>query len=219
MTSSRVEWRLAAIVAFGATAVLAVTLSRGSMSASLAARPGSQSGSPGVAARAVPDARHAADIPPCEISRLRITLRAGGRAGQFLVDFTNVSGPACSLRGYPSVSAYGAGERELGAADAHDTSGAAARLVVLSRGKSAVSPVAATAPSLPASRCRPVTAAGLRVVPPGEHAGRFIRRPLTACSARGQDAPVYLRVRAVQPVLLRMLPSECSWGAVPYDGL
>jgi hypothetical protein len=196
MTSSRIEWRLAAILAFGATAVLAVTLSRGgSLSASLAAGPGSQSASP----KAVPDARHAADIPPCEISRLRITLRGGERAGQFLVDFTNVSGAACSLRGYPSVSAYGAGERELGAVGAPDTSGAAIRLVVLSRGKSAVSPVAATAPSLPASRCRPVTAAGLRVVPPGGHAGRFIRRPLPACAARGQNAPVYLRVRAVRP--------------------
>jgi hypothetical protein len=47
--------------------------------------------------------------------------------------------------------------------------------------------------------CRPVIATGLRVTPPGESAARFIRHTLLACSAAGPRAPVFLRVRAIQP--------------------
>lgn len=198
MTWSRVVWRVAAAVAFAATAALAVTLARGgSLHASLAAGPGSSSAPGSASGHARADARQAVAVRRCQTALLRITVRSG-QAGRYVVEFTNVSRAACSLRGYPTVSAYGAGQRKLGAAGARDTS-AAARLVVLGHGESAASPVAATAPSLPARRCRPVTASGLRVVPPGGNAGRLIQQSLTACSASGRDAPVYLRVRAVQP--------------------
>jgi hypothetical protein len=192
-------WRIAAALAFGATAVLAVGLARGgSLNASLASGPGSSGALGSASVRVGHDERQAVATPRCGTSRLRITARAGDRAGQYIVEFTNVSGAACSLRGYPSVYAYGPGQRELGAMAALDAS-AAVRPVVLGRGKSAASPVAAVAPSLPARRCRPVTAAGLRVVPPGDRAGRLVRQSLTACSAGGTDAPVFLRVRPVQP--------------------
>lgn len=199
MTWSRVVWRIAAALAFAATAALAISLARsGSLHASLASGRGSSGSSASALARARPDAREATAVPLCQTSRLHITVRSDGGIGRYVVEFTNVSRAACSLRGYPSVSAYGPGKRELGTAGARDTS-VAVRLVVLRRGESAASPVAATARSLPTRRCRPVTAAGLRVVPPGQRAGSLIQQSLTACSAQGTDAPVFLRVRAVQP--------------------
>ena len=207
--SSRVAWQIAAVAAFAATAALLVTLSHGGpVRASLAsgASPAVSRGAPARAGRseAGPDARQAA-FPPCTASRLRISVRGypgtGGRAG-YAVEFTNVSRGPCSMRGYPSVSAYtasapGGESRVLGAVAGRDPS-SSARLVVLGRGESAASAVSVAAPGVPARRCRPVTAAGLRVVPPGASAGRYVPYPLTACSAGGRHAPVFLLVRAVQ---------------------
>jgi hypothetical protein len=65
--------------------------------------------------------------------------------------------------------------------------------------RAAVIASAAGSASASAGGCRPVIATGLRVTPPGESAARFIRHSLLACSAAGPRAPVFLRVRAVQP--------------------
>lgn len=202
MTSSRVAWRMVAVLAFAATAALAVTLSRGSLRPALSAgHARSAAASPNAPSLAGPDARRGG-IGPCVTSGLRISVR-DGPSDRYVVEFTNVSRSACSLRGYPSVSAYtvsarDGGARQLGTAADRDMS-VAVRLVVLDRGESAAAPVAATASALPAHSCQPVTAAGLRVVPPGERAARLVRQSLTACSAGGRGGPVFLRVRAVQP--------------------
>jgi len=46
--------------------------------------------------------------------------------------------------------------------------------------------------------CRPVVAAGLRVLAPGGSVPRYIRHPIQACSAAGPRAPVFLRVRSLE---------------------
>jgi hypothetical protein len=189
--AARLGWRVAAVVAFGATAALAVTLTRGApMHAALIS------------------ARNHDAAPRCAASGLRISLGAvpaaatGVRRGptSYALDFTNVSDAKCELRGYPAVTAYLASGAQVGNAAAADTTAPAHR-VVLAPGETArAAVVASAAGSAPASAgCRPVIATGLRVTPPGESAARFIRHSLLACSAAGPRAPVFLRVSAVQP--------------------
>jgi hypothetical protein len=48
----------------------------------------------------------------------------------------------------------------------------------------------------PKSTCAPVTAAGLRVYPPGQTASKLVPFPFLACSRRGAN---YLSVEVVQP--------------------
>jgi hypothetical protein len=188
--------RIATAVAFGATAVLSVVLSRGApVDAALTSANG-------------PGAQHAAasrrpGAPPalparCAPSGLRISLGPGARVSaamtRYPLDFTNVSGAPCTLTGYPEVAAYQGDDRQVGAAAGRDLSAAAHR-ILLAPGQTAH---AALDASVPAARCGPVRASGLRVVTPGQASARYVRRALTACAAgapRGQD---YLRVHAIQ---------------------
>jgi hypothetical protein len=228
MTSSRILWRVAAIFAFAATAALAVALSRtglidtsltsvhaGSSAATTSAMPQQ------APARSSPKARPVVTpVPGCETSRLRITVRGPeGPAEQaamatISIEFANGSAATCALRGYPGVAAFSAGGTPVGNPASNAPSAGAqsggqpgtqsdARPVVLAPGASAHSTVLVGVAASPRRQCRPVTAAGLRIVPPDGPAtsqtGRYVSHPLSACSAAGRNAPVFLRVRAVQP--------------------
>jgi Protein of unknown function (DUF4232) len=191
--SVRVAWRVAAAAAFAGTAALAVTLTRGApLHVSL------------ISARN-PVAR---SLEQCAPSRLDISIASLNAAAHdiaasrgdvylatFPVQFTNVSGAACTLSGYPQVSAYRAGGAQVGNAAVLDTS-VSARRIVLDPGATAH---AAVVESVPSKRCQPVDATGLRVVAPGGSVARYVQHELTACSAAGQQAPVFLHVRALQP--------------------
>jgi len=195
--SARLGWRVAGVVAFGATAALAVTLTRGApLNAAL-----------------ISTSNHGA-APRCAASGLRISLdsvpapASGFSQGvtSYALDFTNVSGARCELRGYPGVVAYRGSGVQVGNAATADITATAHR-VVLTPGETARSAViasastAASAAAVGASGgCRPVVATGLRVTPPGQSAARYIKHSLVACSAAGPRAPVFLRVRAVQPL-------------------
>jgi Protein of unknown function (DUF4232) len=138
-------------------------------------------------------------IPACATSGLVVWLDggAGVAAGSayYPLTFTNLSGRACTLAGYPGVSAVGLAGGQLGRAAARDRT-ARARTVVLAAGRSATAMLQiATAENFPRATCRPVTAAGLRVYPPGQTAARLVPFPFSACSRRG---PVDLFVRAVR---------------------
>lgn len=187
--AARLGWRVAAVVAFGATAALAVTLTRGApMHAALTS------------------ARSHDAAPRCAASGLRVSLVAAAATGvrqgltSYALDFTNVSDVKCELRGYPAVAAYLGSGVQVGNAAVADTTATAHR-VVLAPGETARAAVITSAASASASAggCRAVLATGLRVTPPGESAARFIRHSLVACSAAGPRAPVFLRVRAIQP--------------------
>jgi hypothetical protein len=188
--------RIATALAFGATAALAVTLTRGApLHAALTSA--KAQGASHAAATATPPATLGTGAPRCAASRLRVSVGAGSRVTavvtRYALDFTNVSGAPCTLAGYPQVAAYQGDGSEVGDAAVSDTS-VAALSVLLAPGQTAHA-------SLDASlsvRCRPVRVPGLRVVPPGQSAARYIKRPLTACAAhvpRGED---YLRVHAIQ---------------------
>ena len=182
-------WRVATVVAFGATAALAVTLSRGApMNAALES------------AKAHAAAAHpAAPAAGCAVSGLRISLGQGARVTaeitRYPLDLTDVSAAPCTLAGYPEVTAYVGDGVQVGAAAGHDRS-VAVRRVLLAPGQTAHATLDV---SVPAARCRPVRVTGLRVVAPGQTAARYVRRPLTTCAVRGSGGQNYLRVGAIQP--------------------
>jgi len=197
----RQGWRGVAAVAFAATAVLAVIVSRGGPAHVALASERHPSGSHG--------ASGASGTAHCAASRLRVWLSRdsgpgtpasagqGSSAGATTstLEFTNVSGTACALSGYPAVAAYGAGGAQIGNAAGRDIS-VAARRIVLAPGATAHAAVVA---SVSAGRCRPVIATGLRVVPPGQSAARYVPHAMSACAVAGSRAPEFLHVRAVQP--------------------
>jgi hypothetical protein len=205
MGASGVGWRVAALVAFAVTATLVVALSRGTgreaalaangtapapVSSSQLSQPRQESAA-GIGA----DEKDVKGVPHCPASRLRVWLRSGGGASRYEIEFTNVSGRPCFLRGYPGVSAVNGSGRLIGTMARHDDP--AAGPVVLPGGASAHADLTVLARTLPASACRPVRAAGLSVVPPGADTGSYVRGPLTACSASGSRAPLFLAVRPV----------------------
>jgi len=192
-------WRIATAMAFGATAALAVVLSRGaSMDAALTSAKGADAQHTAASTRPVPA------VARCALASLRVSLGAGARVTpattRYPLNFTNVSRAPCTLAGYPEVTIYRGDGVQVGAAAGRDRS-VAARPVLLAPGQTAHANLDI---SVPAARCRPARATGLRVVAPGQAAARYLRRPLTACTepsstgraARGHD---YLQVRAIQP--------------------
>jgi hypothetical protein len=111
------------------------------------------------------------------------------------MELTNVSGHACHLFGFPGVSAEAAG-RQLGSAARRDHS-APEQTVTLRAGATAHTVFRITDVSaFPAASCRPVTAGGLTVYPPGATTPASIPFRFRACSATG---PVFLSVTPVQP--------------------
>ena len=198
--SVRIAWRVSAAVAFGATAALAVTLTRGApLHAAL-----TSARHPTATA-----ARHPRGMPACAASGLDISIATPSAAvsdargatahslprfTRFPVEFTNISGAPCTLSGYPEVSAYRADGAPVGNAAGLDTS-VSARLIVLAPGATAH---AAIVDSVSPGSCRPVAAAGLRITAPGQSVARYIRYELSACSAAGRQALVFLHVRAIQ---------------------
>jgi hypothetical protein len=186
-TGARLGWRMATVAAFGATAVLAVVLSRAApISAALASQRG-------------PGAVSTDSDPRCALSGLRISLgpiaHVTAVITRYALDFTNVSGVPCTLAGYPQVAAYRGDDVQVGEFAARNTSVTASR-IVLAPGQTAHASLDA---SLSPAGCRPVRASGLRVVAPGQSAISYVRRPLTACAARAAVGPDYLQVRAIQP--------------------
>ena len=111
-------WRGAAMFAFGATAALAVTLNR----------PVPTPASLTAAARPQP-------TPTCAAAGLAVSLArgAGASGSPYHVDFTNTSGSACTLGGYPQVAAYAVGRHgyaQVGNAALREAAGAASRVLL-----------------------------------------------------------------------------------------
>jgi hypothetical protein len=147
---------------------------------------------------AAPRATAAASAPRCATSGLVVWLdtQGSGAAGSIYYELklTNLSGHACTIRGYPGVSAVNLPGHRLGSPASRDTSHTP-RLVRLSGGATANATLRIiNADNFPSSTCRQVTAAGLRVSPPNQTASRVVPFPFRACSGR----PGNLSVRAVQ---------------------
>lgn len=154
-----------------------------------------------LAAAAWPDTHvaTAASTPRCATSGLVVWLdtQSDHAAGSsyYKLELTNLSGHACTLRGFPGVSAVGIAGAQVGRAAARDRTGTP-RLVRLPNNGAAVAVLRlVNVQNFPRSSCRPVVAAGLRVYPPDQRGSRLVPFPFPACSRSG---PVFLYIRAVR---------------------
>ncbi len=136
----------------------------------------------------------------CETSGLDIWFNnegGGGTAGSiyYKLQLTNLSGHACALSGYPGVSAVDLSGRQIGRV-ARREAFQTPHTVTLATGASATAVLRITeAGNYSASLCHEVTAAGLRVYPPGQTSSKLVPFPFQACSGTG---PAVLSVRAFQ---------------------
>jgi hypothetical protein len=125
-----------------------------------------------------------------------LNTNGNGAAGSifYRLQFTNLTGVKCTLRGFPGVSAVDTRGRQLGSAATRDTT-TRTRTITLSNGVTVRATLRIVqAGNFPRSSCRPVTAAGLRVFAPNQTRAQFIPFPFSACSRSG---PKYLSVRVV----------------------
>src|SRR5271170_5490572 len=153
----------------------------------------------------------ATTVPACTTANLDVWLNTegNGAAGSsyYNLNFTNLSTHTCTVRGYPGVSGITQAGIQLGSAASRNAEHAPA-LITLTSAKTAngfndnTSHNTATvilqitvAENFPASSCGPITAAGLRVYPPGQKESTVVPFPFVACADSGS---VYLHTEAVQ---------------------
>ena len=196
----QIGWRMAAVVAFVGTAALAVTLTRAPIRS---------------------DAALSADVtgPACPTSGLEAWVGLGaaatagvgtsgvGPAGMgmsaargtyYTLEFTNVSHRACSLYGYPQVSAYMDSRTtgdQIGSVAIRNTS-VRPKPVMLAPGATAHSVlwVGGTGGTQPVG-CARVTAEELRVTLPRQGRSVFVPVHIPVCSKKGHAS---LSVQAIQ---------------------
>ena len=177
----QIGWRLAAVAAFVGTAALAVALTR---------------------APARDDVSLSSDVSArvCATSGLEAWLGLGTAATTegtyYTLEFTNVSDRACSLFGYPDVSAYRDTPKvrgPIGSAAAHDTS-VRPKPVMLAPGATAHAGLRVTV-SAQSAICVQVTAEELRIALPRQARPAFVPAHIPVCSQKGQ---VSLSVQAIQ---------------------
>jgi hypothetical protein len=191
-----IAWRVTAAVAFAGTAALAVALSRAparpehaSLSSNLTSSPCAASGLQAWLGLATTGSASVTGIGErVEPGRTYYTL-----------EFTNVSARACSLDGYPVVSAYAegrAGGSQLGSTATWDTS-VRPQPVTLAPGQTAHSVLGVTSTrTFQSTACAQVTASELRVTLPDQVRPSFVPIDVAACSKPG---PEFLTVQAIQP--------------------
>ena len=136
----------------------------------------------------------------CATRDLKVTVGtqqgAAGSIYQFIV-FTNISGAACTLFGYPGVAlAGGTPVTQIGAAAARSP-GSSPRLVTLAPGKTANAVLRITqAENYPASRCVPKASTHLQIYPPNETTPVYLAYKAMACSSSKVNL---LTIGVVQP--------------------
>jgi hypothetical protein len=179
-----------------------------------AATPGAATVTPGGTMAASPAgtgsaAPGPAGLPLCDPSTLQVTVnasQAGGAAGStyYPVDFTNASGSACGLAGYPGMSFVTAGNgagRQIGAAAQENPAFGKVPVRLAAGGAAHAWLQVSQAANYPAATCRPVKAHWLRVFAPGETQARYVNHSFDACSSASAPLLTVMPVRAGQGVL------------------
>jgi hypothetical protein len=151
------------------------------------------------------------NAPRCTTGDLVVWLdtMGNGAAGSsyYNLQFTNVSTHACSMSGFPGVSAVNVAGTQIGSAAGHNAEHPAA-LITLSSAEATggpggfVSPNTATvilaitdAGNYSNSACGRVVSSGLRVYPPDQTASKIIPYPFVTCAKHG---PLILHVEPIQ---------------------
>jgi hypothetical protein len=137
--------------------------------------------------------------PGCATSALTASLGQGNAAAgstYFPIEFSNTSGAACTLYGYPGVSFVTASGAQVGASATEDPV-YPRRLVTLAAGGTAHAVVQITvAQNYPPSACSPVTVHRMKVYPPGQTSALYIAITTTGCA---KSSVTILSVQTVQP--------------------
>jgi hypothetical protein len=186
--------RLRKVQALAVTAVVAGAGAAAAIVPTVAASASSDS-----AARPASAVRPAA-VPRCTTASLRVWLAVpgDGTAGPiyYALELSNVSKSACTIYGYPGVSAVGAGGKQLGSA-ARRNAVKPATLITLAKGATAHVQLGITDPGFfSPTACPRANAIGLRVYPPNDTASTIVDFPFAAC---GKAGPSFLSVSVAIP--------------------
>lgn len=148
---------------------------------------------------AISTAAVAAGGAACQTGGLVVWLNTtpSGAAGSnfYTLNFTNLSGGRCTLRGYPGVSAVNLRGRQLGKAATRNNSRRARTVSIRNGGTASTTVQIVEAGNFPPASCGMTTAAGLKVFPPNQGASKTIPFPFPACSNSG---PSVLSVQAIK---------------------
>lgn len=125
-------------------------------------------------------------VQPCATRALKTT--SGGSEGAVghtytTIDFTNISGAACTLYGYPGVAlAAGTPVQQIGAAADHNPS-SSTKVVTLGPGLAGHFVLQiANARWYPAAECSPVNASYLQIYPPNQTTPIYFSHTAVACT-------------------------------------
>jgi Protein of unknown function (DUF4232) len=151
---------------------------------------------PAVAAPA--SAAKPATVSRCTTSDLRVWMGVpgDGTAGPiyYALELSNISKHACTLYGYPGVSAVGLGGKQLGS-PARRNAVVPPHVVTLGRGATAHVSLGIVDPGFfSPSACPRANAIGLRVYPPGATVSTIVPFSFAACGKKG---PQFLSVSTV----------------------
>jgi len=148
------------------------------------------------------DRAPAAQIPACTAGDLGAWVavtQGNGAAGSvyYPLQFTNLSGHACAMRGFPGVSAIDRNGHQLGSPAGRDRV-VPARTVVLAPGATAHTILRwSDAEVTTAPGCHPTFGTfELRIYPPNQFSATYAAFDLEACSHAG---PIYLTVEPILP--------------------
>jgi hypothetical protein len=139
--------------------------------------------------------------PKCATAALSAWMpRLGsGYAGSavYELEISNISARACTLYGFPGVSALGSNGHQLGSPASWDHAHPS-RMATLSPGATAHAVLRIVDVSVfgnPKQPCHPTQAAALRIIPPNDRTSIEIPFSFNACATPG---PIYLSVRTTQ---------------------
>lgn len=197
--------RIVALCLLAAAAGLATACSSsgdgGASPAASAATSPTQTG-PTSPTQAAPTSPSQAVPGTCATAGLRVSKGASnGAAGTIFtnIDFTNISGSTCVLRGYPGVSLVSAGSNagsQIGA-DAKRSRPTPVKSITLAGGQAAHAVLGvADAGNFPASRCHPITAHWLKVFPPDQTVAAYVPFSTQTCASTAQPTMTITAVSA-----------------------
>jgi hypothetical protein len=149
---------------------------------------------------AKPTLSSAAVAPACTTANLDVWLNTSGNgaagSSYYNLNLTNLSAHACTLFGYPGVSAITQAGIQLGSSAGRDAQHASTRITLASartakgfetstsRNTATVILQITVAENFPTSVCSPITASGLRVYPPGQKESTVVPFPFVGARKR-----------------------------------
>jgi hypothetical protein len=138
-----------------------------------------------------------APVSGCQTSALKVSLgKADATAGTtfYPLKFVNTGKSSCTLRGYPGVSAVTSSGKQIG--NSASRSGGTFRTVTVAPGKQQSASIGIVdTGNFSAGSCKPVTATGLRIIPPNQGQSVTIKKKFLTCSS---TASTSLQVRPVK---------------------